>query len=74
MIFRDPIAEPSLGRNVKDHMMEPPISNVETCGWSGKLNSWVNPAWWPDLKAILGVKNLQKLACKIRASFYIPDG
>ena len=31
------------------------------------------PAWWSELKAIPGVKDLQKLTQKIWASFYIPD-
>ena len=52
-------------------MIEPPVSNVETwVEWQAEQLS--TPAWWPDLKAIPGVKDLQKLACKIRASFYIP--
>ena len=48
-------------------MMEPPVSNVETCvEWQAEQLD--TPAWWSDLKAIPGVKDLQKLACKIRAS------
>ena len=71
MIFREPIAEPSLGRNVENHTMEPTVSNVEMwLEWQAKQLG--TPAWWPDLKAIPGVKNLQEFACKIRASFYIP--
>ena len=71
VIFQEPIAEPSLGRNLKDHMMEPPVSNEETwVEWQAEQLG--TPAWWSDLKAIPGVKDLQKLAHKIRASFYIP--
>ena len=31
------------------------------------------PTWWLELRAILGVKDLQKLAHKIQASFSIPE-
>ena len=31
------------------------------------------PAWWPELKAIPGVTDYQKLACKMGASFHIPE-
>ena len=31
------------------------------------------PAWWSGFKAIPEVKDLQKLTCKIWASFYIPE-
>ena len=31
------------------------------------------PAWWPELIAIPGVNDPQKLAHKIWASFYIPE-
>ena len=71
VIFREPVAESSLERNVEDHMMEPPVSNVETwLEWQAEQLG--TPAWWPHLKAIPGVKDPQKHACKIRASFYIP--
>ena len=40
-------------------------------GWSGQTEQLGIPAWWPELKAILGVMDPQKLACKIQASFYI---
>ena len=69
--FREPVAELSLGRNVEDHMAEPSVSDMETwLEWQAEQLG--TPAWWPELKAILEVKDLQKLACKIRASFYIP--
>ena len=71
VIFQEPVVEWSSGRNLKDHMMEPPVSNVETwVEWQAKQLG--TPAWWPDLKAMPGVKDLQKLAHKIRVSFYIP--
>ena len=70
--FQEPVEEPSLGRNVEDHMMEPPVSNLETwLEWQAKQLGTI--AWQLELKAILGVKDPQKLACKIRASFYIPE-
>ena len=31
------------------------------------------PSWWLELRAIPGVKDLQRLACKIWASFSIPN-
>ena len=31
------------------------------------------PAWWLELRATLGMNNQQKLACKIGASFSIPE-
>ena len=42
------------------------------CGWSGKPDQLGTPTWWMELKAILGIKDPQKLTWKIRASFYIP--
>ena len=52
-------------------MVEPSVSDVEMwLEWQAKQLG--TPAWWSELKAILGVKDPQKLSCKIRASFYIP--
>ena len=31
------------------------------------------PTWWAELKAILGIRDPQKLAWIIRVSFYIPE-
>ena len=31
------------------------------------------PTWWMELQAIPGIRDPQKLAWKIRASFYIPE-
>ena len=71
LTFREPVAELSSGRNVEDHMAEPSVSDVEMwLEWQAKQMG--TPAWWLELKAISGVKDLWKLACKIRASFYIP--
>ena len=56
MTFREPVAELSLGRIVEDHMMEPPVSNVETwLEWQAERLGI--PAWWLELKAIPGVKD-----------------
>ena len=72
MTFREPVVESSSERNVEDHTAEPPVTDIETwLEWQAKQLD--TPAWWPELKAILGVKDLQKLAHKIRASFYIPE-
>ena len=71
--FWEPIAELSSVRNLKDHTMEPPVSNVETwVEWQAK--QFGTPAWWPDLKAIPGIKDLQKLACKNQGFFLYPWG
>ena len=52
-------------------MAEPSVSDVKMwLEWQAKQLG--TPAWWPELKAILGVKAPQKLAHKIWASFYIP--
>ena len=52
-------------------MAEPSVFDVEM--WLElQAEQLGTPARWPELKAIPGVKDLQKLAHKIRASFYIP--
>ena len=52
-------------------MVEPSVSDVEMwLEWQAKQLG--SPAWWLELKAIPGVKDPQKLACKFWASFYIP--
>ena len=57
MTFREPVAELSLERNVEGHPAEPSVSDIETwLEWQAKQLG--TPAWWPDLKAILGVKDL----------------
>ena len=69
--FREHVAEPNSEGNVEDHMVEPSVSDVETwLEWQAKQLG--TPAWWPELKAIPGVKDQWKVAHKIWASFYIP--
>ena len=52
--------------------MEPSVSDVET--WlEWQANQLGTPAWWTELQAILGKRDPQKLAQKIRALFYIPE-
>ena len=72
MTFREPVVEPNSKGNVGDHMSEPSVSNVET--WlEWQVQQLGAPAQWSKLKAIPGVKDPRKLACKIQASFYIPE-
>ena len=55
--FREPVAEPNSERNVEDHTVEPSVSDVEMwMEWQAKQLG--TPAWWPELKAILEVKDL----------------
>ena len=69
--FKEPIEEPNSKGSVEDHLPEPSVSDVETwLEWQAKQLG--TPTWWPELKAIPGVTDPQKLACKIQASFYIP--
>ena len=59
-------------RDIKDYSLEPSVSDVETSlEWQARQLG--TPAWWTELKAILGIRDPQKLAWKIRASFYIPE-
>ena len=58
--------------NVEDHSKEPSASDVEMwLEWQAQQLG--SPTWWMELKAILGIREPQKLAWKIRASFYIPE-
>ena len=69
--FKEPIEDLNSGGSVEDHLPEPSVSDVEMwLEWQAK--QLCTPAWWPELKAILGVTDPQKLAHKIQASFYIP--
>ena len=53
-------------------MAEPSVSEMEKwLEWQAKQLG--TPAWWLELKGILGVKDLWKPAHKIRDSFYIPE-
>ena len=64
--------EPSSERDTEDYSSEPSVSYMETwLEWQAKQLG--TPAWWTELQAILGIRDPQKLAWKIRASFYIPD-
>ena len=72
MTFREPEVELNSEGRVEDHSLEPSVSDVETwLEWQAQQLG--TPTWWSELKAILGVNNPQKLARKIRASFYIPE-
>ena len=56
---------------IEDYFTEPSVSDVEM--WlEWQAQELGTPAWWMELKAILGIKYPQKLTWKIRASFYIP--
>ena len=70
--FRNPKAEMSSERDAKDYSTEPSVSDVET--WLEWLAKHLRtPTWWMELQAILGIRDPQKLAQKIRTSFYIPE-
>ena len=72
MTCREPEVEPDSEGSVEDYSLEPSVSDVETwLEWQAQQLG--TPAWWSELEAISGVKDLQKLTCKIRASFYIPE-
>ena len=69
--FREPEVEPNSEGGVGNYPSEPAVSDMETwLEWQAYQLS--TPAWWSELTVILGVEDLQKLACKIRASFSIP--
>ena len=56
----------------ESYSTEPTVSDVET--WlKWQANQLGTPAWWTELQAILGIRDPQKLARKIRALFYIPE-
>ena len=64
MTFKEPVEELNSGGSVVDHLPEPSVSDVETwLEWQAKLLG--TPTWWPELKAIMGVTDPQKLAHKI---------
>ena len=55
-------------RDIKDYSMEPSVSDVETwLEWQAKQLG--TPAWWTELKAILGIQDPQKLAQKLGPPF-----
>ena len=64
--------EPNSEGGAEDYLLEPPISDVEIwLEWQASRLS--TPTWWLELRAIPGVKDMQKLTCKIWASFSIPE-
>ena len=70
--FRNPKVEMSSKRDAKDYSTEPSVSDMETwLEWQAKQLG--TPTWWMELQAIPGIRDPQKLAWKIRASFYIPE-
>ena len=71
MTFRNPRVETSPERDEEDHSTEPSVTNIEM--WlEWQLQQLGTPSWWMELRAISGVRDLQKLTQKIWASFYIP--
>ena len=69
--FRETEVEPNSKGSVEDYSLEPSVLDVETwLEWQPQQLG--TPAWWSELKAILGVKDSWKLTCKIPVSFYIP--
>ena len=72
MTFREPEVEPNSKGSVEDSLLEPSVSELETwLEWQAQQLG--TPAWWSELKAILGVKDPCKLTHKIQASSYIPE-
>ena len=70
--FRNPEVETSSERDTEDYSTEPSVSDVET--WlEWQANQLGTPTWWMEPQAIPGIRDPQKLAQKIRASFYIPE-
>ena len=70
--FRNPEAETSSKGGTESYSMEPSVSDMETSlEWQAKQLG--TPAWWTELQAIPGIRDPQKLARKIKASFYIPE-
>ena len=70
--FREPEVELNSEESMEDYSSEPSFSDVETwLEWQAQQLG--TPAWWSELKAILGVRDPWKLTCKIWASFYIPE-
>ena len=70
--FREPKVEPNSKGGVEDYLQEPSVLDVESwLEWQAcQLGT---PAWWSELTAIPGMKDPQKLAHKIWASFYISE-
>ena len=59
-------------RDAKDYSTEPSVSDMDT--WlEWQATQLGTPTWWMELQAILGIRDPQKLACRVRASFNIPE-
>ena len=72
MTFQEPEVELDPKGGEKNCPMEPSILDIETwLDWQAHQLS--TPCWWEELRAIPGVKDPWKLACKIWASFSIPE-
>ena len=70
--FRNPEVAMRSKRDAKDYSREPSVFDVETwLEWQAKQLG--TPTWWTELQAILGIRDPQKLARRIKASFYIPE-
>ena len=71
MTFWEPEVKPDPKGEDEDYPPEPSILDVKTwLDWQACQLS--TPCWWWELKAIPSMKDLQKLAHKIWASFLIP--
>ena len=71
MTFQKPEVEPESKGEEEDYPPEPSILDIKTwLDWQACQLS--TPCRWWELKAIPGVKDPQKLTCKIQASFLIP--
>ena len=70
--FSDPEVEKSPEGDEANCSTEPSVVDIEM--WL-EWQAWQlgTPAWWVELGAIPGIKDLQKFAWKIWASFYIPE-
>ena len=69
--FWEPEVKPDPKGEEEDYLPEPSILDIKTwLDWQACQLS--TPCWWWELKAILGVKDPQKLTCKIWVSFLIP--
>ena len=72
MTFSDPEVEKSPEGEETNCSTEPSVVDVET--WlEWQVQQVSTPAWWVELGAIPGIKDLQKFAQKIRVSIYIPE-
>ena len=72
MTFNDPEVEKGPEGEKAGCLTDPSVMDVEM--WL-EVQAWQlgTPAWWEELGAIPGIKDLHKFAQKIRASFYIPE-